>query len=209
MALGCSALLVATFVALFAFLVVGHRMARAIGAQVADPVLQRARTQEILPAPGLPSGWEARLGVSVPLFGRIALYERPGATLGDDGLFFYLERQGAARPADPWTDLARLLEIRGLELQRGELMADGTVSVGPVWLAHRAARAVLVRRPTGERAVLVAWLEVHCPDPRVSSRLAVWIEPDPFAGQEIQNLSGTPADPRAVGAFAAAFDFCG
>jgi hypothetical protein len=213
---GCAALLVAVAVALVAFLFVGQRMARRVREQTVDPALRSTRVQEVLPAPAWPAGYEPVLGISVPLLGRVAVLERPPATpgpgdeIGSRGRFLYLVRGRSDRVERRGDDLERLLDLRGLEVERGGPVASGELTVGETVLVYRTIRARLTARPRGAWPVLAALVDVRCPDAGKTVRFGAWIEPDPASGRppEESDLAGTPADPEAIRRFMASFRFC-
>lgn len=215
--LGCTALLVAAAVAFVAFLVVGQRVARGVRAQTIDPALRLASVQELLHATDLPDGYAPTLGLSVPLLGQVAVLESapvdvgPDTEVGHRKFFFYLVRSGSDR-SDTWSDgFDRLLDLRGLDFQPGETVAQGTLGVGSAEVAFRTERARIEARPRGEWPVLAALVEVDCPTPNETERFGAWIEPDPapdLPAEEV-DLSGTPADPDAIQAFLSFFRLCG
>ena len=209
---GCVALALATGVTIVVFLFVGHRMAREVREQMDDPALRLAGAREVLHAESLPEGFEATLAITVPLLGRVVVLEGAQQPLGDNGelgpgrLFLYLESRGS-QPTDSWAeDLDRLLEVRGLELEPGPLLANGKIET----LAYRAIQARLRQRPQGEWPVLAALVDVRCWADEGIVRFGVWIEPDPAAGWPAEEVdyTGTVADPAAIRDFMSGFRFC-
>jgi len=216
-AVGCVALLVAAAVAFIAFLFVGQRAARGVRAQTLDPALRLARVQELLGARDLPDGYAPALGLSVPLLGQVAVLESPpvgvgpGAEIGRHKFFFYLARSRSDR-SDAWSDgFDRLLDLRGLDFQPGEVVAQGRLGVGSAVLVFRTERARMRARPRGEWPVLAALVEIDCRDATETERIGAWIEPDPAPGLPLEevDLSGTPADPAAIRDFMSFFRLCG
>jgi hypothetical protein len=204
--IGCVALLAASAVAFVAFIFVGQRMARSIREQMADPGLRLAKVRELLGATELPEGFEPALGVSVPLLGQVAVLE--GAA-EPSKLFLYLHSRSAS--ADGWRDeLHRLLDLRGLEIEPGELLAEGQLAVRERMLTYRSIRARLKQRPRGEWSVLATLVEVRCREEEEAVRFGAWIEPDPTPERtpEEPDLAGTPADPEAIGEFMSFFNLC-
>jgi hypothetical protein len=215
-AMGCAALLLAAAVAFIAFFFVGQRVARSVRAQTIDPSLRLARVQELLHATDLPDGYEPALGLSVPLLGQVAVLESPpagvgpGAEIGRRKFFFYLVRSRSDR-SDTWSDaFERLLDLRGLDFQPGEPVAQGSLTVGSGALVFRTERARMKARPRGEWPVLAALVEVDCADSPEAERFGAWIEPDPAPGLPVEevDLSGTPADPDAIRDFLSFFRLC-
>jgi hypothetical protein len=214
--IGCAALLAASVVAFIVFLVVGQRMARSVRVQTADSALRRARVQELLRATELPDGYAPALGVTVPLLGRVAVLEGPATvSAADDAaarrkLFLYLEHARANKTGEWSEDLDRLLDVRGLEIERGEPLAGGTLVEGDRNLVYRTIRARLKGRPRGEWPVLAALVDVRCPDGAETVRFGAWLEPDPAPGWSAEevDLAGTPADPEAVRRFMSHFRLC-
>jgi hypothetical protein len=210
-AMGCAALVLVAAVALIAFVFVGQRVARSVRAQTIDPSLRLARVQELLHATDLPDGYAPALGLSVPLLGQVAVLESPGPAIERRKFFFYLVRSRSDR-SDAWSDaFERLLDLRGLDFQPGEPVAQGRLTVGSGALVFRTERARMKARPRGEWPVLAALVEVDCPDPSEAKRFGAWIEPDPAPGLPVEevDLSGTPADPAAIRNFFSFFRLCG
>jgi hypothetical protein len=213
---GCAVLLVAAAVTFVAFLFVGQRVARSVRAQTNDPALRLARVQDLLRASDLPDGYAPALGLSVPLLGKVAILESPSASVGPTAelerrkFFFYLVR-GKSDRSDMWGDaFDRLLDLRGLDFQPGETVAQGRFTAGLMALAFRTERALMQSRPRGEWPVLAALVEIDCPGVADTQQVGVWIEPDPapdLAVEEV-DLSGTPADPEAIRHFLSYFRLC-
>ena len=206
---GCAGSLIALILAFAAFLLIGQRMARSVKAQMADPDLRRTTAEAVLQAETFPDGYEATLGLLVPLLGRVAVLERRSP---DRGLFLYLESRGAQSRAElDGERFRRLLGVRGLRLDRVEPVTAGTFAIGAHALSFRASRGRLWQPPDGEWDVLLALFEVECRPAQKIARLGVWIEADPAPGGQVAALdfSHTPADPEALRAFLSTFRLCG
>ncbi len=205
---GCVASLISLMLAFAAFLFVGQRIARSVKAQMADPDLRRTTAEAVLQTETLPDGYEATLGLLVPMLGRVAVLERraPGR-----GLFLYLESRGAQSRAElDGKRFRRLLSVRGLRLDRIEPVAAGTLAIGAHALSFRAIRGRLWQPPEGEWDAVVTLVDVEYRPAQRIARLGVWIEADPAPGGQVDALdfSGTPADPETLRAFLSAFRFC-
>lgn len=214
--LGCAALLVAAAVTFMAFLFVGQRVARSVRAQTSDPALRLARVQELLHATDLPDGYAPALGLSVPFLGEVAILESPSAGVGPAAelerrkFFFYLVRSKSDR-SDMWGDaFDRMLDLRGLDFQPGETVAQGRFTAGLMAIAFRTERARMQPRPRGEWPVLAALVEIDCPGVTDPQQVGAWIEPDPAPDLPVEDvdLSGTPADPEAIRHFLSYFRLC-
>jgi len=202
---GCVALIVVSVVAFVAFIVVGNRMARSVRAQAADPELRLASARELLRTAELPEDYAPVLGVSVPLLGQVVVLERPEPL----GIFLYLHGPSGLTPERD-DRLRRLLDVRGVALEKPVSLAEGEIAEAGRTLLYRSVRAHLAERPHGERSVLAALVEVRCGMEAETTRLGVWIESDPDSWLPPDDLdfAGTPADPQAIQTFFAAFDLC-
>lgn len=215
-AIGCAALLVAAAVAFVAFLFVGQRAARGVREQTIDPALRLARVQELLHATELPDGYAPAMGLTVPLLGQVVVLESapvdvgPDTEVGHRKFFFYLVRSQSDR-SDTWSDgFDRLLDLRGLDFQPGETVAQGTLGASSATVVFRTERARIKARPRGEWPILAALVEIDCPAATETERFGAWIEPDPAPDLPLKevDLSGTPADPDAIRDFLSFFRLC-
>jgi hypothetical protein len=107
-------------------------------------------------------------------------------------------------------DLERLLDLRGLEVDRGGPVASGELTVGETVVVYSTIRARLRARPRGAWPVLAALVDVRCPDAGKTVRFGAWIEPELASERppEEIDLAGTPADPEAIRRFMSSFRFC-
>ena len=204
----CAASLISLILAFAAFFFVGQRMARSVKAQMADPALRRTKAGAVLHAEAFPGGYRATLGLSVPMFGRVAVLEQGSP---DRGLFLYLESRGAQARAEPHGErFRRLLDVRGLRLDSGEPVAAGDLVIGAQALSFRTSRGRLHEPPEGEWDALVALVDIECRPSQKIARFGVWIEADPAPDHPVDalDLSGTPADPEAIRTFLSGFRFC-
>jgi len=214
--IAAASLLAATAIAALIFLLVGQRLARGVRAQSLAPALRAAEVRERLPGESWPRGYQPALGITVPLLGRVAVLESaptplgPGDEAGPRKLFIYLERSGSGPSGRGSDHLERLLDLRGLEIERGGPVANGKLESAHRVLVFRTIRARLQARPRGSWSALIALVDVRCPGDDETLRFGAWIEPDPSLGlpPPEAGLEGTPADPRAIREFMAAFRIC-
>ena len=186
-----------------------------------NPKVREERAKALLAYSDLPPGYYPAGALSIPfVFDMVMLGDHATAgtgqpDLGDHGFVFIKMRLG--RMADSAEGRRRMLsgingqssweQGSGLHIDSHETLGDGEIDGGGTKLLYRATRGDIQlnkQRHRGISCVIVP----ECPDRRI--RIGIWFAPDPAPDQPASSLdkTGTPADPRAIAAFADHFRLC-
>ena len=217
---GCLIVAVLAIIAATGLGFAAYRWGKGVEKELKNPDTRRARVLEILAADELPEGYNAMLGVRVPMMMQTAiltdLEAEPGEDLPELGergfLYFALRNFGRDREDlndffEGRTDNPDVLDRHHINVDLGERVANGRIDrpTGAIlWVSHRGEMASGQTR--GRHEGLITLLQIHCPD-NGYNRLGMWFGPDP-AEQEDPDAVESVADPAAVEAFAGYFRFC-
>lgn len=220
---GCAAVLVLGVGACFAFGYFVAQQAKQIQAGFKDPKAREAKTRELLHYRELPEGYYPMGGISVPLVVDAAFLSdtppQPGnnelGAMGGRAFVYMKMRAGKLTPAARQGFLngnrqqTTWMRNFGVTVNAAQELGRGTVQAGGATLFYFSQRGVTVGHGRSTDSVATNMV-IECPDQQI--RFAVWSVPDPAAGQagssSSTDLAGTPADPKALEAFANHFEFC-
>ncbi len=198
-----------------------YRQAKKIEAEMKDPDARTARARRILGTSTIPDGYHAMLALSVPLLGDLAILSSraPNAQgeiheLGERGLI-YLQfiRSGEVESelrdyCEGKTTDPAVLRRNKIKVDPAEVIGRGVVPLRGGTLLYVAQRgSVATHGFHGEGVTAITMID--CPgDERL--RAAIWFGPDGPAAPDggPPDLTGTPADERALAEFLGQFEFC-
>jgi len=199
------------------------RWARDVKSVMKDPQSREQKVLHVLGSDGLPPGYNAMIGVTIPFFMEMAMLtdrapvdENEVPELGKRGLI-YLSMRNFGRDRQELDDFfngrsedPEVLRKNNIDLDLDERVAMGQIdrSTGPVlWVSHRGQ--MISGRAQGRHDGLVTLLQIHCSaDDR--NRLGIWFGPAPSAGDsdEPASLTGSIAEEAQVAEFVDHFRFC-
>ncbi|HVT60258.1 MAG TPA: hypothetical protein VHR45_17940 [Thermoanaerobaculia bacterium] len=219
---GCAILLVLAILAGIGFIWMLRQQTRKSFKQgFTEPRVREQRTREILPYRELPAGYHPLGSLSIPFIMDMAMLsdEEPAAgrfgKFRERGFLFMSMRLGRIPTSEerkrrilegtdsevPW------MRYSGWRQGRGEHIRDGNLDAGGAHIGYTASRGDFNVDSRRHQAIS-AFLLCECPDRHL--RFGIWFVPDPAPAQPLDqvDLTGTPADPKAIADFANHFQLC-
>jgi hypothetical protein len=225
--LGCGcglavALVMSSFVAMTWF---AYRQGEDFKRGMKDPAYRAARTRAVLHYRDLPPGYYPLGAFSVSFFLDMALLTDEDPAKGDvsqghpfarTGFLYMSSRRLFERDRDVRRYLAGerkrpdWMERANVEIHERELLRRGRVaSTAGEPLLYSASRSEMNVQGQSIQGISALFL-VDCKN-HERTRLGLWFGPDPHPEQPAAtaNVTGSPADPKALAEFAGHFRFCG
>lgn len=191
-----------------------------------DPAYRDQRTRAVLHYKDLPAGYYPLGAFTVSFFLEMALLtdEDPGRgrvsqqhPFRQRGFLYMNARRLVERDRDVRRYLTGQggkpdwMERANVDLKEGELLRRGAIPAGETGgapLLYSASRAEMNVQGETIHGIATLFL-VDCPA-HDRTRLGLWFGPDPHptVPAAADDLTGSPADPRALAAFAGHFRFC-
>ncbi|UCF68499.1 MAG: hypothetical protein JSV80_04170 [Acidobacteriota bacterium] len=220
--IGCLALVLVSVtcvgVGLFGFM----RWARNLEQTIKDPVTREQRVKELLGIDDIPDGYYAMLGMELPFIARVAMLSDRAPNeagkisgFGERGFIYvdFIRKLGQKEAAlrdffEGRRDDPSVLEESGINIDVDELIDRGVVQQDEAELLYVSQRGNVTAHGHSGRGITTLVL-VECGiDKRM--RLAVWFGPDPNPDARAAelDLTGTPADARAIADFMGQFRLC-
>jgi hypothetical protein len=188
-----------------------------------DPAYRDARTRAVLHYRELPPGYYPLGAYSVSFFLKMAMLTDLDPSRGlasrehpfsQRGFLYMSSHRLGERDRDVRRYLAGLgrrpewMDRANVDLRQGEILRRGRIEVQGVPLLYSASRSEMNVQGQAVHGIATLFL-VDCPH-RGRTRLGLWFGPDPHPASPAatDDVTGSPADPKALAEFAGHFQFC-
>ncbi len=220
-AAGCGCLVLVVVAAAIVVAAFFYRTVQDWEATLKDPASRAEKTREILGYERPPEGYHPLIGLSIPFMLDVAVLadrelDEQGEIPADvERAVFYvrlstlLARDKELRAIlDGRADPSSLLEQANMRIQGGEVVGEGTLTIGDQEVRYLAQRGELILDNRPVRGILTL-VFVNCPGGRRPG-VGGWLAPDPAPGRPRDGVdfTATPADPRALADLFSSFTLC-
>ncbi len=188
-----------------------------------DPAYRDARTRAVLHYQELPPGYYPMGAYSVSFFLKMAMLTDLDPAQGGVTREHPFSRRGflymsSRRLGERDRDVRRYLTGEGgrpdwmeranVDMRQGEILRRGRIEVRGIPLLYSASRSEMNVQGQPVHGIGTLFL-VDCPN-HERTRLGLWFGPDPHPGEPAaaDDVTGSPADPKALAEFAGHFRFC-